>query len=101
MKVSKQNLPTQSHLSFLYPRLLWILLFIPQGLKNPYTPACPFKQLASTILCARTFALLNDFLDQWGKELIKLLAQQENLLVRDDQTGLFSRLVPELRNFIQ
>ena len=91
----------QSHVSFLYPSILWIFLFIPQGLKTPYTPACPFKQLAPTILFARTFALLNDFLDQWGKELIKLLAQQENLLVRDDQTGLFSRLVPELRNFIQ
>ena len=43
MKVSKQNLPTQSHLSFLYPSILWIFLFIPQGLKNPYTKACPLN----------------------------------------------------------
>ena len=74
----------------------------PTGLEKSLYSSLSFKQLTpATILFARTFALLNDFLDQWGKQLIKLLAQQENLLVGDDQTGLFSRPVPELRNFIQ
>ena len=87
--------------------LLFIPLYImdislhPTGLEKFLYSSLSFKQLAPTILFVRTFAFLNDFLDQWGKELIKLLAQQENLLVSDDQRGLFLHPVPELRNFIK
>ena len=88
-------------LLFIPPSIMDISLH-PTGLEKSLYSSLSFKQLlAPIILFAKTFALLNDFLDQRGKGLIKLLSQQENLLVRDDQTGLFSRPLPELRNFIQ